>query len=66
MKFSTKDQDNDADEYYHCAKQDKSGWWFNGCSAVNLNGHYYSSGVVVRLLNNSSFHINSLRVELNK
>ncbi|CBY39359.1 unnamed protein product [Oikopleura dioica] len=46
MKFSTKDQDNDADEYYHCAKQDKSGWWFNGCSAVNLNGHYYSSGVV--------------------
>ena len=47
MKFSTRDRDNDNDAYYHCGRQDKSGWWFNGCSAANLNGHYYSAGVVV-------------------
>ncbi|CAG5100497.1 Oidioi.mRNA.OKI2018_I69.XSR.g17026.t1.cds [Oikopleura dioica] len=46
MKFSTRDRDNDNDAYYHCGRQDKSGWWFNGCSAANLNGHYYSAGVV--------------------
>ncbi|CAD5115212.1 DgyrCDS4205 [Dimorphilus gyrociliatus] len=42
MKFSTYDQDNDASSF-PCAKQYKSGWWFNYCWAANLNG-LWSSG----------------------
>ena len=40
MMFSTPDSDNDLTRA-NCAKQDKSGWWFNRCSAVNLNGVYH-------------------------
>ena len=42
--FSTTDRDNDKSRG-HCAKQDKSGWWFNRCSAVNLNVFYHSEGL---------------------
>ena len=51
MKFSTYDRDNDNINEFHCADEDVSGWWFNACSAANLNGHYYSSGVVDRNTN---------------
>lgn len=51
MKFSTYDRDNDNINEFHCAEEDVSGWWFNACSAANLNGHYYSSGVVDRNTN---------------
>ncbi|XP_030621431.1 fibrinogen-like protein 1 [Chanos chanos] len=40
MKFSTSDRDNDRYER-NCAKEDKSGWWFNRCHSANLNGLYY-------------------------
>merc|ERR1719228_1215523 len=43
MKFSTKDRDNDNIDEFHCGAEDRSGWWFNACSAANLNGHYYSA-----------------------
>merc|ERR1711868_236964 len=41
MKFSTPDQDNDLNKRANCAQQDRSGWWFNSCSAANLNGYYH-------------------------
>ncbi|XP_078534237.1 fibrinogen-like protein 1 [Lissotriton helveticus] len=41
MKFSTKDKDNDNYEG-NCAEEENSGWWFNRCHAVNLNGFYYN------------------------
>ena len=41
MKFSTPDQDNDMNRRANCAQQDRSGWWFNSCSAANLNGFYH-------------------------
>ncbi|KAH8396804.1 hypothetical protein KR215_004359, partial [Drosophila sulfurigaster] len=31
MKFSTFDRDNDLNKRLNCAKQFKSGWWFNNC-----------------------------------
>nr|XP_039256108.1 fibrinogen-like protein 1 [Styela clava] len=43
MKFSTFDRDNDRYQY-NCASQDGGGWWFNRCSAVNLNGRVYRNG----------------------
>jgi len=43
--FSAPDADND-NSRSHCARQQKSGWWFNDCSAVNLNGDW--SGKVGR------------------
>ena len=39
MKFSTPDQDNDK-HYIDCAALLKSGWWFNNCYYVHLNGIY--------------------------
>jgi len=46
MEFSTNDRDNDQYEEGNCGSQDRSGWWFNRCSACNLNGHFYKSGLV--------------------
>jgi hypothetical protein len=40
MAFSTPDADNDKWSG-NCAAEEGSGWWFNRCSAANLNGHYY-------------------------
>jgi len=40
MKFSTPDQDNDSYGAGNCAKDFNSGWWFNICHSVNLNGQY--------------------------
>ena len=39
MKFSTHDVDNDMSAS-HCAGIYQSGWWFNDCTASNLNGHF--------------------------
>ena len=43
-QFSTKDKDNDQDEYRHCADDHKGGWWFAapGCIRSVLNGLYGS------------------------
>ncbi|KAI0216952.1 Ryncolin-1, partial [Lamellibrachia satsuma] len=41
--FSTKDRDNDAQNGWHCALQNKGGWWYKNCHEVNLNGPYHSS-----------------------
>jgi len=38
MRFSAKDRDNDREPTRHCAQIEKGGWWYNGCSKVNLNG----------------------------
>ena len=39
VRFSAIDKDNDKSSR-HCAKESKSGWWFNSCSALNLNGDW--------------------------
>ena len=39
-KFSAIDSDNDKTSARHCAKESHSGWWFNGCAGVNLNGDW--------------------------
>merc|ERR1719337_793415 len=37
--FSAIDSDNDKSRS-HCAKDSKSGWWFNNCSSLNLNAEW--------------------------
>ena len=39
MKFSTYDQDNDND-FGHCAASYSSAWWMNACFQSNLNAPY--------------------------
>lgn len=41
QSFSTKDQKNDRDKNRNCAERYKSGWWYNSCYYVNLNGLYH-------------------------
>src|SRR6218665_3835313 len=38
MQFSAPDVDNDKDPKRNCANIVSSGWWFNACNFVNLNG----------------------------
>ncbi|XP_059168840.1 ryncolin-1-like [Physella acuta] len=38
MAFSTFDKDNDGEAGGSCALAFKSGWWFNRCHLVNMNG----------------------------
>jgi len=40
MKFSTRDQDNDASSSRTCAVEFKGGWWYKNCYDSNLNGVY--------------------------
>lgn len=44
MAFSTPDRDNDASLATHCGQFYGSGWWYNHCQYVNINGRY-STGV---------------------
>ncbi|PRD32339.1 UNVERIFIED_CONTAM: sca [Trichonephila clavipes] len=44
MAFSTPDRDNDESKATHCADFYHSGWWYNHCQYVNINGRY-STGV---------------------
>ncbi|GFT23207.1 protein scabrous [Nephila pilipes] len=44
MAFSTPDRDNDESAATHCADFYDSGWWYNHCQYVNINGRY-STGV---------------------
>ncbi|XP_059216757.1 fibrinogen-like protein 1 isoform X2 [Stomoxys calcitrans] len=45
-KFSTKDKDNDFNEWLNCADEMKGAWWYDNCQASNLNGLYYKNGEV--------------------
>nr|XP_026693347.1 fibrinogen-like protein 1 isoform X1 [Ciona intestinalis] len=44
MRFTTRDHDRDNFDG-NCAKNEGGGWWYNRCSAVNLNGKIYEGGV---------------------
>ncbi|XP_050189294.1 fibrinogen-like protein 1 isoform X1 [Myiozetetes cayanensis] len=44
MQFTTFDKDHDRFLAGNCASENKGGWWFNRCHAVNLNGRYYRGG----------------------
>jgi len=50
MKFSTNDQDNDADSRSWCAKDWHGGWWYKDCYSANLNGEYNSADVAKSLI----------------
>ncbi|TMW44969.1 hypothetical protein DOY81_009952 [Sarcophaga bullata] len=39
--FTTKDLDNDIDEYGNCAIAKTGAWWYEKCGWSNLNGKYY-------------------------
>lgn len=40
MPFSTPDKDNDASLATHCGQFYGSGWWYNHCQFVNINGRF--------------------------
>ena len=40
--FSSRDQDNDAATYSHCAQSYQGAWWYRSCYVSSLNGIYYS------------------------
>ena len=40
LKFSTLDQDNDADSG-NCASMHKGGWWYDHCFDAELNGGFW-------------------------
>ncbi|KAJ8040583.1 Techylectin-5B [Holothuria leucospilota] len=42
--FTTQDYDNDKASSGNCAAHFGSGWWFNNCYHVNLNGLYRTNG----------------------
>jgi hypothetical protein len=44
MPFSTFDHDRDHYNIINCAQMFKSGWWYNTCMRVHLNGVYISPG----------------------
>ncbi|KAH9488833.1 Ficolin-1 [Bulinus truncatus] len=44
MAFSTADRENDIQPIMHCAEVYNTGWWYQGCHRVNLNGHFHLAG----------------------
>ena len=44
--FSTIDQDNDVHTTDHCAQTYKGGWWYKDCHDSNLNGVWYTNGIL--------------------
>ncbi|XP_045125462.1 ficolin-1-like [Portunus trituberculatus] len=41
MRFSTRDDDNDKNNEWHCAQRRRGGYWYNACYDSNLNGYQY-------------------------
>ena len=44
MQFTTKDDDNDANDGVNCATRWKGAWWYEDCYRSNLNGLYLDAG----------------------
>lgn len=68
-KFTTIDQDNDADGSMNCARRHKGGWWFYGCHSCNLNGlphqgEHVSDGDGINWENWRGYHYSHRRVSM--
>lgn len=60
MKFSTKDQDNDAFDG-HCAVAYNSGWWHNNCHCANPNG-LFGQGMTYRHWHTQTYFLKSTKL----
>nr|XP_022309172.1 ficolin-2-like [Crassostrea virginica] len=60
MKFSTKDQDNDAFDG-HCAVSYNSGWWYNNCHCANPNG-LFGQGMTYRHWHTQTYFLKSTKL----
>ncbi|ESO01673.1 hypothetical protein HELRODRAFT_81275, partial [Helobdella robusta] len=60
MKFSTPEQDNDLTNFFKCSLMHHSGFWFNACYNINMNGVYGST--LRYVLNSAGIFITSCRM----
>ena len=57
MMFTTRDRDDDRRNSINCAADvHRGGWWYYGCTYINLNGNYEGdvtptkTGILVRYI----------------
>ena len=69
-QFTTKDSDNDGDNYNNCAVLFPGAWWYENCLYSNLNGLYgssvYGEGVLWVTLTSSSNSLLSTEMKIRR